>query len=245
MFPGIGFNFYPKKGWSAKHITQYNIGLNGDLTYGLSGQETDRAVSLDAGIGFKDLSELNASVYNEYVYLFEPFDPTNLYEAGTEPLPIGGYNSWGALGAYSTGTSNNWQGNIEARGGSFFKGNIVRIQGRLAYRMQPVGLFSILFSYNRIQQPAPFSSANLWLIGPRAELSFRRDLFASAFFQYNTQANNFNLNARIQWRFAPVSDIFLVYTDNSFAEPIPNTRVRFLAPKNKAIVLKIVYWLNV
>jgi hypothetical protein len=36
-----------------------------------------------------------------------------------------------------------------------------------------------------------------------------------------------------------------VYTDNSFAEPVPQTSVRFFAPKNKALVLKVVYWLNV
>jgi hypothetical protein len=77
------------------------------------------------------------------------------------------------------------------------------------------------------------------------ELSFRRDLFLSAFMQYNTQANNFNLNARVQWRFAPVSDVFLVYTDNSYAEQIPNSPVRLFSPKNKAVVLKVVYWLNV
>ena len=158
---------------------------------------------------------------------------------------MGGYNNWGGRITYSAGQSSNLQGYIDLRAGSFYEGNIVRVGGRLAYRLQPVGLFSMLFSYNRIQQPAPFASANLWLIGPRAELSFRRDLFASAFFQYNTQSNNFNLNARIQWRFAPVSDMFLVYTDNSFAEPIPSSRVKFLTPKNKAIVLKVVYWLNV
>jgi len=245
MFPGIGFNFYPKKGWAAKHVTQYNVNLNGDLTYGLNGQETDREISLETGMGFKDMSYVGVSGYNEYVYLFEAFDPTNLYKAGTEPLPIGGYTNWGVRGEYSTGTTNNWQGEISARAGSFYKGNITRIEGRLAYRLQPVGIFSVLFSYNSIQQPEPFSSANIWLIGPRAELSFRKDLFASAFFQYNTQANNFNVNARVQWRFAPVSDVFLVYTDNSFAEAIPNSRVKFLSPKNKAIVLKVVYWLNV
>jgi hypothetical protein len=100
------------------------------------------------------------------------------------------------------------------------------------------------YSYNRIRLPEPYASADFWIVGPRAELSFSRSLFASAFFQWNTQANNFNINARLQWRFAPVSDIFLVYTDNSFAEAIPNTQARFLSPKNRALVLKVVYWLN-
>jgi hypothetical protein len=100
-------------------------------------------------------------------------------------------------------------------------------------------------SYNRIHLPEPHTSADFWLIGPRAELAFSRNLFISAFLQYNTQANNFNVNTRLQWRFAPVSDVFFVYTDNSFAEAIPHTPVQFFSPKNRAWVLKVVYWLNV
>ncbi|MBK8556108.1 MAG: hypothetical protein IPL65_10245 [Lewinellaceae bacterium] len=118
------------------------------------------------------------------------------------------------------------------------------MNGNIAYRLQPIGLFSVSAEYNHLKFPKPYSSADFWLVGPRAELAFSRTFFGSAFFQYNTQANNFNINARLQWRFAPVSDVFLVYTDNSFAENVPNTPVQFLAPKNKSFVLKIVYWLN-
>ncbi|MEZ4894080.1 MAG: DUF5916 domain-containing protein [Saprospiraceae bacterium] len=245
MFPGIGFNFYPKKSWQARHITQYNIGVDGDLSFGLNGQSTDRDISFYAGAGFKNQSYFSLGAFNRFVYLFEPFDPTNLYTPDTEPLPVGGYSNWGYNAEFTSGPSYAWQGAVEVNVGSFFEGNIVSVDGSLAYRAQPFGLISLLISYNHITQPRPFVSADLWLLGPRAELSFRRDLFASAFFQYNTQSNNFNLNARIQWRYAPVSDIFLVYTDNSFAEPIPSSRVKFLSPKNKAIVLKVVYWLNV
>ncbi len=89
--------------------------------------------------------------------------------------------------------------------------------------------------------PKPYSSADFWLIGPRAELSFSRSVFFSTFLQYNTQANNFNINSRLQWRFRPVSDMFLVYTDNYFSDGL------FRGPmvKNRALVLKVTYWLNV
>ena len=67
----------------------------------------------------------------------------------------------------------------------------------------------------------PYSKADIWLIGPRAELSFSKSVFFNAFQQYNNQANNFNINARFQWRFKPVSDFYLVYTDNYFASDDP------------------------
>lgn len=241
LYPGIGFTFYPKRGWAARHVTRYTFGSEGSLTFGLNGKNTDRDLALYATMGFKDQSELNVAAFNGYVYLFEPFDPSN---SGQAELPIGGYNNYGVRAAYFTGTSNDWQGSVEVVYGGFFNGTLLSSEGLLAYRWQPVGRFSLQYSYNRIRLPEPYASSDFWLVGPRVELSFRRDLFLSAFMQYNTQFNNFNLNARVQWRFAPVSDVFLVYTDNSYAEQISNTPVKVFSPKNKAVVLKVVYWLN-
>jgi len=129
---------------------------------------------------------------------------------------------------------------VELNGGQFFNGNIVQVEGALFYRLQPYGIFGISFTYSDIKLPEPFNSASFWLVGPRAELAFSRSLFFSTFVQYNTQANNVNINSRLQWRFRPVSDLFLVYTDNYLSEQF------FADPtvKNRALVLKVTYWLN-
>ncbi|TNE57410.1 MAG: hypothetical protein EP344_11170 [Bacteroidetes bacterium] len=241
FFPGIGFTFYPEN----KHINNWTIGLNGDFTYSLDFQETDRDASVYVTVNLKDQTYINAVVWNSYTYLFEDFDPTNLYEPGTQPLPgRKGYTYSGVRLRFTSSSSYNFQGSADLRTGQFFNGNFTILEGNLAYRWQPVGTFTMSYSYNRIRLPEPYASADFWILGPRAELSFSRSLFASAFFQWNTQANNFNINARLQWRFAPVSDVYLVYTDNSFAEAIPDSRARFLSPKNRAIVLKVIYWLN-
>ncbi len=241
LYPGFGFRLYPQKGWAARHVTNFSFGSSGTLTFGLNGKNTDRDASLYARMSFKDQSEVNAAVFNSFVYLFEAFDPSN---AGNPELPVGSYNNYGARAEYFTGTSSDWQGSTKFVYSGFFNGTIFSNEGFLSYRWQPVGRFSIQYSYNRIRLPKPYASADFWLVGPRVELSFRRDLFLSAFMQYNTQYNNFNLNARVQWRFAPVSDVFLVYTDNAYAEQIPNSPVKVFSPKNKAVVLKVVYWLN-
>jgi len=67
-------------------------------------------------------------------------------------------------------------------------------------------------------------------------LSFTKILFLTTFFQYNSQVNNFNINARLQYRFKPMSDFFIVYSDNYYATN--------LEKKNRAIVAKLVYWFN-
>jgi hypothetical protein len=243
VFTGTGGRFYPKRGWGARNIANYEINLNTDLTFGLNGQQTDRESSISSGVLLTEQSGMFLTLFQSYTYLFEPFDPTQSdYE---KALPIGGYTYGGWRAEFFTGTSYDLQGEVTLSGGQYFNGNIFSVNGRAAYRLQPIGLFSILCSFNRIRLPAPYASADVWVVGPRVELAFTQNLFFSSFFQYNTQANNFNINARLQWRFAPVSDVFLVYTDNSYAEEIRNTPVRFFAPKNKALVLKAVYWLNV
>jgi hypothetical protein len=55
-----------------------------------------------------------------------------------------------------------------------------------------------------------------------------------------------NINSRFQWRFKPVSDLFIVYTDNYFAESLANGPLFYVGqPKARAIVLKLTYWLNI
>ena len=241
FYPGLGWTFYPQHSL----INTLGLGVDGTLSRSLLFEETDRNLNVNVDFGFRDQSSFSAGVYNNYTYLFEEFDPTNLYADGTLPLPIGGYTYSGWQAGYASSSSHNLQGALDLSASQFFNGQAWNVSGELSYRWQPWGTFAVNCNYDRIRMPHPYASADFWLIGSRAELAFSRSLFASAFFQYNTQANNFNINTRLQWRFAPVSDVFLVYTDNSFAQPIANTRVRFFAPKNKALVLKVVYWLNV
>jgi hypothetical protein len=72
----------------------------------------------------------------------------------------------------------------------------------------------------------------------RAEVSFSTALFWSTYFQYNTQADNMNINSRLQWRFAPMSDLFLVYTDNYAVQD-------YFGNKNRSLVVKLNYWLGI
>ena len=136
---------------------------------------------------------------------------------------------------------------INSRFGEYFNGNILQLQTTANFRIQPFALLSLDVNYTKIRLPQPYSSSELWLIGPRVDITFTRKLFLTTFFQYNTQVNNININGRLQWRFRPVSDVFLVFTDNYYAmadygnNGIP---VKPWQPKERAIVLKFNYWLN-
>jgi len=121
--------------------------------------------------------------------------------------------------------------------GSFFNGERWSVEGGFNVRFQPKMFFSINFNYDKISLPDPYSSADILLISPRFELTFSKTLFWSTLVQYTNQRDNLGINSRLQWRFAPLSDLFLVYNDNYF--------VNTFAPKVRSINLKLTYWLNI
>ena len=95
------------------------------------------------------------------------------------------------------------------------------------------------FSYNSNKIKLPYASSNLDSYTSKVEVSFNTKLFLTTFFQYNSQIDNINLNTRFQWNFKPLSDIYLVYTDNYFAKGNDLFNI-----KNRSIALKLNYWIN-
>ena len=104
-------------------------------------------------------------------------------------------------------------------------------------RIQPKAVISMNFRYDQIRLPEPYGSADIWLLSPRFDLTFSKSIFWSTLIQYSNQRDNLGINSRLQWRFAPLSDLFLVYNDNYF--------VNNFMPKLRSVNLKLTYWLNI
>ena len=242
----------PKSKKIAKYINAYGFGTEGNDVFNMKGERLDSKTNIFVFANNSAGTEAFIGYGLNFTHLFNSFDPTN---ASNNPnpdnfkniveLPIGDYYSrmW-AIG-YTSSQRNNVNGAFQFSKGKYFGGKATFVEGSIGYRYQPYGVFSIDYNYSKITLPKPYNSVDYWLIGPRAELSFSKSVFFSTFFQYNTQTNNTNINSRLQWRFRPVSDIFLVYTDNYFAENIPNYYIKAWMPKNRTLILKMTYWLNV
>ncbi len=226
----VGYNIYPKKGKIQRHNFHAYFNTYTDLNWKI----TDRNVSLEYNADFFNTSSFGAGIFNDYTYLFFAFDPTNSggkeLEEGMEFTNTGGY-------VYlNTDSRKRFNFSTSATYQSYFIGTRFNMDGTIRYRFQPYGQFSVSFDHNIIELPEPYNSATFWIISPRLDVSFSRSLFLTTFLQYNTQADNVNLNARFQWRFKPVSDFFLVYSENYLPENF--------ASKNRAIVAKVSYWFN-
>jgi hypothetical protein len=161
------------------------------------------------------------------------------YTSFTEgtPIPPGKYVAPSFGYTYNTDSRKKLYFKTDIEIGKFLNGKIVRYEVAATYRLQPLGNFVMSVQNARLEFPMPYGKNNLLLIAPRVEINFTNNVFWTTFFQYNSQRNNFNINSRLQWRFKPMSDLFLVYTDNYFTDP-------FMKNKNRAIVFKLNYWLN-
>ncbi len=183
---------------------------------------------------FQDRSQLKMGYIDNFVELERNFDPTHMSDYY---LPAGSkYNFGGAFINYQSTRKTMFNWSAEASKGTFYSGKIQYIQGVFGYRFQPYVNMSLNFNYTDMDLGQPFDRTKLWLVGPKLDVTFTDKLFWSTFVQYNEQIHNMNVNMRLQWRYQPVSDIFVVYTDNF----IPGT----WNSRNRALVLKMTYWLN-
>ena len=182
-------------------------------------------------IRFVNSSSISVSADHSDVILQYPFG-----FADGEPLPTDRYlfTSYGL--EYKSDERKLFNYSLGLQAGGFYNGTIQQVELSLKYRRQPWGLLSFSGQYNDLEFPEPYGASKLWLLGPRLELALSRDFFWTTFLQYNTQAENFNVNSRLQWQFKPLSWAYLVYNDNYVTSP--------WAKKNRALVLKVNYWLT-
>lgn len=192
-------------------------------------------VHLQSGwfIFFQNTGEL--SVYHDY-YFTKLLFPTDITFSGNIPLPKGNYDYHGGQIRFKTNQRRMLNASATGSYGAYFTGN--KLSGTLdvSYRWQPYGIFTLSYSHDEIFLANLKQPVRLDLIGPRVEISFSKSVFFTTFLQYNSQINNFNVYSRLQWRFRPMSDVFIVYSDNYNA-------VDF-SKKNRALVVKMVFWLS-
>jgi Domain of unknown function (DUF5916) len=228
--PTIGYNLFPKN----SRINRFSFGIAYDQYSTKELGVTDRQAGPFISVALQSSFRFLAAFNQNFTYLFNNFDALR---------------SNGSLPNLKKGTSYTYY-NLNANivsdlrkklsftatplVGQYFNGNITSLVGTLNYRFQPYGLVAMNISYNDIK--IGNLRNKVYLIGPNVDITFSKKVFLTSFIQYNSQFKNLNVNSRLQYRFAPVSDFFLVYTDNY------NTAIH--APKNRAIFAKMSYWFS-
>lgn len=222
----LDYSWYPQD----KNVIRHWMGLENYVHWVREGELNESYTRLRYFFFFRNTSQLRFRFNHQYVNLLFPFQITS--EA---PLPIGNYGFAEFNIQLNTDLRRKLNMELFAVSGTYYTGTKTTIRSTLNYRVQPWGNFAMGFEMNDIKLGDPYGSTRLWLVNPKVEINFTNNLFWTTFLQYNTQANNFNINSRFQWRYRPMSDVFLVYTDNYLTEGM-------FGPKNRAIVLKFNYF---
>jgi hypothetical protein len=226
-------NFYPKSDvfntlqLSLLQVEHYRPGLDYKRSDGYS-----EVVFTSA---FKNQSTFIVNYNYNFTYLSESFDPTN----SEEGEPLAGDQNYRYQMVMPSFTSNQAKTFIYSAGaslGQFFNGHAYSYNASINARIQPWANIGAIVRYDRIRLPDPHPSADLWLVTPKVDVTFSKSLFWSTLIQYSNQRNNLGINSRLQWRYAPLSDLYLVYNDNYIPES--------LQPQFRSINLKLTYWFN-
>ena len=229
--PRVTIQFYPKNGPLEYH--GFVAEINNFYSPG-NMKLTDRQISANYIFQFKNRAHLDILNNLRYIVLQKEYDPTN---RGEHYLPAGSsYDGYEFALNFTSDNSKLFKYLIHSGYGGYFNGKRWFVDGNFNYRVQPYGYISLVYSYNYLMLPAPWERTGLFLVGTRLDVTFTDKLFFTTYVQYNQQADNININARFQWRYKPVSDFFIVYTDNYFPE--------YMVEKNRALVLKVSYWFN-
>ncbi|GAC1438018.1 MAG: hypothetical protein NVSMB63_00880 [Sediminibacterium sp.] len=228
VFNQQSYKLFPTKGF----VATYAFNLANFLVFNPDNSLSERSHEFEYDMQLKNTG---------FFFLFANANEVNLLFPSSftdaQPLPRGNYTYQQTGIGYQSDFRKPVSFFVRLAGGGFYNGNYQSVRTTITLRKQPHLNIALQAEYNKLNFPDPYGSNELFLVAPRVELNFTTNLFWTTFVQYNTQRNNFNINSRLQYRFKPMSDFFLVYTDNYFTDPL-------FRNKNRAIVFKMNYWLN-
>ncbi|MCK0110204.1 carbohydrate binding family 9 domain-containing protein [Flavobacteriaceae bacterium S0825] len=233
--PRIERVFWPKTGAIQKHsISVMPFYLwRPELDF----EKSDHTIITSWNAELKNTSNIELQMNNRFTHLYDDFDPTRT-DGGT-PLPGNeGYHYTSFEANYRSDQRKQFSYNISPSIGQFYNGKKYSLGGMMSWRLQPYFSASVQINYDKINLPNPYPDASIWLIGPKFDVTFNKNIFWATFVQYSSQRDNFSINTRLQWRFAPLSDLFVVYNDNYFTDNI-------FAPRVRSFNVKLTYWINI
>lgn len=201
-FGTVGLHARPPVAW----ISELNPYVEASYITDLSSRLDTRRIEAAVELYFRPDGQLSLEVSDEFDRLTEPFTV-----ATGHTIPTGGYGYQRAGIKYTAGSGRAVSGNLGVATGGFYNGDRTTwnaaLNWRASYRLRLEGTAQ----RNAVSLPTGDFRADL--IGGRVRYAWSPRLFGSAHVQYNTQSHSFVTNARLNYRWAPLSDIYLVYTE--------------------------------
>jgi hypothetical protein len=188
-------------------------------------------------MAFRNTSELEVGFSRNEIDLLYPF---RFVSEGT-PLPADRYIFSNVSTSYSSDERKLVSFGVGGATGNFYNGTLSRANTDINFRVQPWGNLSFGYQWNKLDFPEPYGNEVITAFLGTLEIGFNRNLLWTTLFQYVDQNEYMGINSRLQWRYSPMSDVFLVFIDNY---DVFNGLSSFnnIQTNNRAVILKINYW---
>jgi len=177
----------------------------------LRGALATRTVQAGLDLLFQPDGNVKMEVKDQFDRLDAPFTVVPGYA-----VPIGSYTWREAEVSYTTGRARRLYGTASYTTGGFYDGTRRAAGTTVTWRPRYDLLLELNYTRNDLSLASGDVLADIGRL--RVRYAWSTKLFGSAFVQYNAQSATWVTNARLNYRFAPLSDVFLVYTDRRNSE---------------------------
>lgn len=200
-FATLGVHPQPNLSWVREINPYVDLDVYSDMDWELESRE----ITPGLGVSFSDSGLLTL----EYVTRYERLTETTSIAGGT--VGAGEY-TFGSLGAsYRSDGGRRLSGSVQIASGDFFDGTRTSFGGSVTLRPTVHWYVQGSVQRNRLTLGGEEIDANLF--GGRLRYARSTRAFFSAFIQYNQAAEELLTNVRLNLIHAPLSDLFLVYSD--------------------------------
>lgn len=220
--PGIGFvrrrGFQQTYGTIGVHarpairgLQEVNPYAEADYYADFDGRPQSHQVTAGLDVFFQPDGELKLEISDWFDRLDKPFAPFS-----GRTIPAGQYSYRNVKASYVTTQRYPVYGTAAVTIGEFYDGTNTTLSGGMTWRPRYDISFEGSYQHNDVSLKS--GNFNADLAGLRVKYAWSTTLFGSTFMQYNTQTKSFVTNARLAWRYSPLSDVFLVYTERQNTE---------------------------
>ncbi|MFB9842645.1 DUF5916 domain-containing protein [Mucilaginibacter ginsenosidivorans] len=224
----VTYSIYPK---NKKVINTHVLTFNSSVFLNENGSMNETDLNMQYAILFANRRTASITWAHQDIHL--PFETGIL--AGLDNFKPGHYSFGYYTFDYESNFLRPFSWSASAQAGSYFSGSRVSFTGGVKQRIQPWAYLGLSFNYNYVKVAG--NSVKPFIAAPTFEFDLNNNMYLTTFVQYNSSLRNVNVNSRFQWRFKPLSDIFLVYAANYASVPTPGTN-------NYKLTLKVDYWIN-
>jgi hypothetical protein len=229
----LTYRIRPLKGIVARH----NFNVNNQVIFNPDWTLNERTNQLSYSMAFRNTARFNVGYTSTGIDLLFPFS----FVSDGLPLEAKQYDFSFVSAGYSSDERKLISYGINGRTGGFYNGRLNQANADVNFRVQPWGNLSFGYQWNQLDFPEEYGQETITAFLSTLEIGFTQNLLWTTLFQYIDQSEFMGINSRLMWRFAPMSDIFLVYVDNydvfnGIGGP------RDIQSNNRALVFKINYW---